>query len=70
VREPYAGIDWSRAIVDVAEAVEGGRPHRTSGEHAAHVVEVLAAARTSAENGAPVEVASSFAPPEPMEWAR
>jgi predicted dehydrogenase len=70
VREPYAGIDWSRAIVDVAEAVEGGRPHRTSGEHAAHVVEVLAAARTSAENGAPVEVASSFTPPEPMEWAR
>ena len=70
VREPFDGIDWGRALVDLAQAVEEGRPHRSSAEHAAHVVEVLNAAETSAERESPVEVRSGFEPPEPMEWAR
>lgn len=70
VREPFPGIDWGRALVDLAEAIEEGRPHRASGEHAAHVVEVLEAARSSAATGGAVAVGSEFAPPEPMEWAR
>lgn len=70
VREPYPGIDWGRALVDLAQAIAEGRPHRTSGEHAAHVVEVLEAARTAAAAAAPVAVRSEFDPPEPMEWAR
>ena len=71
VREPYAGIDWTRALVDLADAIEHDRPHRSTGEHAAHVVEVLDAARVSAENGgAGVEVHSEFRRPEPLEWAR
>ena len=70
VREPFDGIDWGRALVDLAAAVATGRPHRSSGEHAAHVVEILNAAEASLGAGGPVEVRSSFAPPEPMEWAR
>lgn len=70
VREPFPGIDWGRALVDLAEAIEEGRPHRASGEHAAHVVEVLEAARASAASGGAVAVGSEFTPPEPMEWAR
>ncbi|HWG56465.1 MAG TPA: Gfo/Idh/MocA family oxidoreductase [Gaiellaceae bacterium] len=70
VREPFAGIDWSRALVDLAHAVREDRPHRMSGEHGAHVVEVLEAAETSLATGAPVAVHSSFHPPEPLEWAR
>jgi predicted dehydrogenase len=69
VREPYDGIDWGRALVDLAQAVAAGRPHRASAEHAAHVVEVLNAAESSAATGAPVGVSSSFTAPEPMEWA-
>ena len=41
LRTPYQGIDWSRALVDLAEALDEGRPHRAGGEHASHVVEVL-----------------------------
>jgi predicted dehydrogenase len=70
VREPFAGIDWGRALVDLAEALEAGRPHRSSGEHAAHVVEILEAVETSVAAAAPVEVSSDFVRPEPMEWAR
>ena len=70
VREAFDGIDWGRALVDLAQAIADGRPHRASAEHAAHVVEVLNAAETSAATGAPAAVSSSFVPPEPMEWAR
>lgn len=71
LREPYPGIDWSRALADLAEAVEEGRPHRSTGEHAAHVVEVLEAVRSSVGgDGAAVDVRSDFRRPEPLEWAR
>jgi predicted dehydrogenase len=70
VREPYRGIDWSRALVDLADAVAEDRPHRASAEHAGHVVEILNAIDASASGGAPVEIRSDFRRPEPMEWAR
>ena len=70
VRDPYPGIDWSRPLVDLAEAVEEGRPHRASAEHAAHVVELLNAIEAAGNGGGAVEIRSRFEPPEPMEWAR
>jgi predicted dehydrogenase len=70
LREPYEGIDWGTALVDLAAAIEEGRPHRAGAEHAAHVVEILEAIHGSAVTGAPVAVSSNFEPPEPLEWAR
>jgi hypothetical protein len=70
LREPFPGIDWSRPLVDLALAIEEGRPHRASAGHAAHVVEILNAAEESAAAGGPVYVHSTFEPPEPMDWAR
>jgi predicted dehydrogenase len=71
LREPYKGIDWSRPLVDVAEAIAEGRPHRAGGEQAAHLVEVLEAVQASlAGDGGGIEVQSDFPRPEPLEWAR
>jgi predicted dehydrogenase len=70
VREPYPGTDWGRALVDLAHAIEDGRPHRAGAEHAAHVVEVLDAVARAGADGGSVRVSSSFPIPEPMEWAR
>ena len=70
LREPHPGIDWGTALLDLARALAEGRPQRSTGEHAAHVVEVLEAVATSAASGASVPVRSSFPPPEPMEWAK
>ena len=69
VREPYAGIDWVRPLVDLVEAIEEGRPHRAGVEHAAHLVEVTSAVATSSRTGATVDVHSSFERPSPMPWA-
>jgi len=71
LRTPFHGIDWSRALTDLADAIATGRPHRSTGEHAAHVVEVLEAAQASAAaGGASVEVGSDFRRPDPVPWAR
>ena len=69
LRKPFTGIDWSRPLVDLANAIAEGRPHRASAEHAAHVVEIMNAVEVSAAAGGAVEVHSAFEPPEPMEWA-
>jgi len=70
LREPFPGIDWASALLDLADAIATGRPHRASAEHAAHVVEVLEAVEASVAAAAPVAVASGFVRPEPLEWAR
>lgn len=64
-----AHVPWGRGVHELVRAMLENRPHRFSGEQAAHVTEVLtAAARSMAENR-PVDVHSRFAPPQPMEWA-
>ena len=70
VREPFPGIDWGRALVDLAHAIDEDRPHRAGAEHAAHVVEVLQAVATASAGGGTVRVSSNFPIPEPMDWAR
>jgi hypothetical protein len=62
----FHGVDWGRALGELADAIAEERPHRASGEHAAHVVEILDAVETSVREGTAVEVTSSFlAPPAP-----
>ncbi|MFC8521389.1 MULTISPECIES: Gfo/Idh/MocA family oxidoreductase [Micrococcaceae] len=58
-------LDWCLGLADIAAALRENRPHRTTGEHAAHVVEVLDAIAQSADKGNRVEVTSSFPSPLP-----
>lgn len=69
VTDPFPGTEWARGILDLVRAIAEGRPHRATGAHAAHVVEIVCAAARAAESGGSVEIASTFNPPEPMEWA-
>ncbi len=63
------GLDWSVGIQDLVAALREDRPHRATGTQAAHVVDVLTATATSLAEGRPHEVASTFPPPVPMDWA-
>lgn len=69
LREPYEGTPWGRGIADMAAAILDNRPHRFTGEQAAHVVEVLDAAAKAARTKSTVAVQSTFTPPTPLEWA-
>jgi len=70
VKEPYQGTEWGRAALDMAEAIKQDRPHRATGEQAAHVVEILEAISKSMAQGQPVEVRSDFTPPALMAWTQ
>ena len=69
VRPPHKGVPWGRGVWEMVTAMQAGRPHRFTGEHAAHICEILDATTESARQGRPVEITSSFTPPAPMEWA-
>ena len=62
----FRGTDWGRAVAELGRAIVEERPHRATGAHAAHVVEILDAIVESAADGQPVDVRSSFRrPPVP-----
>jgi predicted dehydrogenase len=63
VASPFPGTDWGRALDDLSHSISTGRPHRATGEHAAHIVEVLDATARSAAEGRAVVVRSTFTPP-------
>ena len=71
VKEPYIGprkVEWGRAVLDMADAIDQNRPHRATGEQAAHVVEILCAVKESLETNTPVSINSSFSQPQLMGW--
>jgi predicted dehydrogenase len=70
VRPAYRGTAWARGVAEMAGAIAEGRPHRASGEQAAHIVDILeAATRSIADQGRRIEISSTFASPPLMPWA-
>ena len=69
LREPTKGTPWGRGVWEMARAMQENRPHRFTGEMAAHVVEVLEGASQSMQHGEWVNVHSQFTPPTPLKWA-
>jgi predicted dehydrogenase len=67
---PFQNIPFYRGVQEVAQALRENRPCRVTGAQAAHIVEILEAVSESAKRGEPVELTSTFAPPEPMDWAK
>jgi predicted dehydrogenase len=67
--DPDTDTDWARGLADFAAAIVEGRRARVTGEQAAHVVDILTAAKTSMRERRPVGVTSTFEPPPLMEWA-
>ncbi len=69
VKTPHKGVPWGRGVWEMVCAMREGRPHRFTGEHAAHVTEILGATAESVLTGRPVEIVSTFVRPTPLEWA-
>ena len=59
----FRGTDWGRALAELSDSISHDRPHRATGAHAAHVVEILDAVVASYTERRPVDVTSSFPRP-------
>lgn len=62
--------DWGAGVLELWRGLRTGKPHPTSGAHAAHVVDVMASIHRSIKEGRAVELSSAFPVPEPLVWAR
>jgi predicted dehydrogenase len=67
--DPEVDTDWARGLADFAAAIADGRPARVTGEQAAHVVDILTAAKASMREGRRVAITSTFERPQLMDWA-
>jgi predicted dehydrogenase len=64
VAEPFAGVEWGRAVFQMADAVRKDAPQRCTGRQANHVLEICLGILDSAEQGgAVVPIESTFQPP-------
>ncbi len=68
--DPHGGVEWSRGVVDMAEAMRENRPQRITGAQAAHVVDIVCGIQTAFREGRRVEITSEFPQPAPMDWAK
>jgi predicted dehydrogenase len=66
VREPHPGVEWGRAVFDVADSLRTGSPQRCTGDQALHVLEICLGILESARAGHPVKLVSRFSPPPPL----
>jgi predicted dehydrogenase len=66
VRPPHRGVEWGRAIFELADSLRTGSPQRCTGRQALHVLEVCLGILTSAAEGRPVTIQSRFTPPPPV----
>ena len=63
-------VDYCLGIVEMAQAIEEGRPCRLSARYCLHNNEVVLAIQNALDTGAPYNVTTSFDPPDPMPWAK
>jgi predicted dehydrogenase len=57
------GLDWAVGLQDFTDSIKAKKASRVTGDHAAHVVEILEATNQSVKTGRSVELVSSFTPP-------
>ena len=67
--DPHAGVEWSRGVLDMAEAMQENRPQRITGAQAAHVIDIVCGIQAAFREGRRAEITSEFPQPAPMEWA-
>ena len=66
VSQPYHGVEWSRGILDIAEAIRIGCPLHCTGEQASHILDVSLGILESAQKGCEKSIGTTFEPPRPV----
>lgn len=68
LKEPYRGVEWGRAIFELAEVVRTGKTQMVTGAQAYHVLDICLGILESIEEGCPKDVTSCFDPPPPCDY--
>ncbi len=63
-------VDYCLGPLEIAESLRERRPCRLSARFCLHVTEIVLAIHAAQELGASVKLRSTFAPMDPMPWAR
>ncbi|MGL4608558.1 MAG: Gfo/Idh/MocA family protein [Trueperaceae bacterium] len=63
VKDTDVGMDWAVGLQDFTDSIRAKKTSRVTGDHAAHVVEILEATNTSVKTGKSVELTSTFTVP-------
>ena len=63
VAEPFGGVEWGRAVFDLADSLRTGSPQRATGRQALHVLDVCVSTLESIEHGHPVSTTTHFEQP-------
>ncbi|MGQ9514444.1 MAG: Gfo/Idh/MocA family protein [Thermoproteota archaeon] len=64
--KPFRGVEWSRGLLDMADAIRGGRQPRCSGEQANHILDICLSILEASELGREVRLSTTFKVPEPV----
>ncbi len=65
----YADGGRGLGLVDMADALDSGRPHRASGELALHVLDIMNSVLEAGRSGGIVDIATTVARAETLGWA-
>jgi predicted dehydrogenase len=68
VAEPFKGVEWGRAVFELADSLRTGAVQHCTGVQALHVLEVCLGTLESARAGHPVDIESRFDPPAPLVY--
>jgi predicted dehydrogenase len=69
LRQPEIEMPWAAGLEELAASILEERQPVVSGEHAAHVVDVMETVLRAAEAGTPLDVTSRFERPPAAAWA-
>lgn len=66
ISEPYHGIEWSRGLLDIGNAIRNSHPVRCSGAQANHILDISLGILESAKSGCRKHTKTTFEPPSPV----
>lgn len=69
LKEPYQGVEWGRAIFELAEVIRMGKPQMVTGRQANHVLDICLGIIESIEEGGARNVSSTFDQPAPYDYS-
>ena len=66
VAPPFRGVEWSRGVLDIADAIRNNRRPRCSGQQANHILDICLGILEASEKGSETRLSTTFEPPTPI----